>query len=508
MNTKINRRALISLSFVFCLFVVGMVMTSCQDKDFEREAMKLNAPDASQISGALNGDNYIWTWPAQNGQMQVTTYRNGTLLSNEIVSGTSYTQTNVPTNVPFEYVFKVTDGSNFSEGVVKKYTREGATSINGLQMRQLDKTGGYDALVEWDRAADATSIQFTATNGKHTINETLPGTATSYTISDVQTGDTWEVSLTAVNEKGTALSTKSSLRIGKTAIGFLSVYATPEQLVEQGDDDEASAWLWLHETYPTAQYVYFGDVKQASDVEPYRVLFWLRDLEGVGEDVVWNVPDVVAAATPIIKEWYKEGGSLLLWSHATTYIGHLGRLNLDDMKNNDHAIGTGGGGINNDVWKMAVQLNPGSRFSKDHSSHPIYKGLEIESNSRTKLIAFKGPGWTEDHNCLFFNLPSLLTGIGNQEEACYTQLTQTFGIYPLGTWDSQIDWVSQMNVFEAQQGNTEFKGTVLCIGNGGCEFSMKNSDGTPDKSAHPKNNVYQENVLTLAKNCLEYLKTR
>lgn len=508
MNTKINRRALISLSFVFCLFVVGLVMTSCQDKDFEREAMKLNAPDASQISGALNGDNYTWTWPAQNGQMQVTTYRNGTLLSNEIVSGTSYTQTNVPTNVPFEYVFKLTDGSNFSEGVVKKYTREGATSINGLQMRQLDKSGGYDALVEWDRAADATSIQFTATNGKRTINETLPGTATSYTISDVQTGETWEVSLTAVNEKGTALSTKSSLRIGKTAIGFLSVYATPELLVEQGDDDEASAWLWLHETYPTAQFVYFGDVKQASDVEPFRVLFWLRDLEGVGEDVVWNVPDVVAAATPIIKEWYKEGGSLLLWSHATTYIGHLGRLNLDDMKNNDHAIGTGGGGINNDVWKMAVQLNPGSRFSKDHSSHPIYKGLEVESNNRTKLIAFKGPGWTEDHNCLFFNLPSLLTGIGNQEEACYTQLTQTFGIYPLGTWDSQIDWVSQMNVFEAQQGNTEFKGTVLCIGNGGCEFSMKNSDGTPDKSAHPKNNVYQENVLTLAKNSLEYLKTR
>lgn len=508
MNTKINRRALISLSIVFCLFVVGMVMTSCQDKDFEREAMKLNAPDASQITGALNGDNYTWTWPAQNGQMQVTTYRNGTLLSNEIVSGTSYTQTNVPTNVPFEYVFKLTDGSNFSEGVVKKYTREGASSINGLQMRQLDKTGGYDALVEWDRAADATSIQFTATNGKRTINETLPGTATNYTITDVQTGDVWEVSLTAVNEKGTALSTKSSLRIGKTAIGFLSVYTTPEQLVEQGDDDEASAWLWLHETYPTAQFVYFGDVKQTSDVEPFRVLFWLRDLEGVGEDVVWNIPDVVAAATPIIKEWYKEGGSLLLWSHATTYIGHLGRLNLDDMKNNDHAIGTGGGGINNDVWKMAVQLNPGSRFSKDHSSHPIYKGLEVESNNRTKLIAFKGPGWTEDHNCLFFNLPSLLTGIGNQEEACYTQLTQTFGIYPLGTWDSQIDWVSQMNVFEAQQGNTEFKGTVLCIGNGGCEFSMKNNDGTPDKSAHPKNNVYQENVLTLAKNSLEYLKTR
>jgi len=470
--------------------------------------MKLQAPDVSQINGQLQGDDYILSWPAQSAQMQVTIYRNGTLSASETVSGSSYTHKNVPTNVPFEYVFKLTDGTNFSNGVVKNYTRDGATSISGVQMSQVEKAGGYDALVEWDKAADASSIIFTASNGKQTINETLAGTATSYIINNVETGDTWEVTLTAKNDKGTSLATRSSLRIGKTAIGFLSIYATPEELIANGDDDEASAWLWLHETYPTAQYVYFGDIKSADDVDPYRVLFWLRDLEGVGEDQVFGIPEVVQNATPIIQQWYKDGGSMLLWSHATTYVGHLGRLNLDDMKNNDHAIGTGAGGINNDVWKMAVQLNPGGRFSKDHSSHAIFKGLEVESTDRTKLIAFKGPGWTEDHNCLFFNLPSLYTGIGNQEEACYTQTTQTYGIYPLGTWDSQIDWVSQLNVWEAQQGNTEFKGTLLMIGNGGCEFSMKNADGTPDKSAHPKNNIYQDNVLRLAKNSLEYLKTR
>jgi hypothetical protein len=486
----------------------ALILTACQDKDIDRDAMILTAPDVSQITGSLNGDDYTWTWPAQAGQMQVITYRNGTLSSSEIVSGTSYTQKDVPTNVPFEYVFKLTDGTNFSTGVLKSYMREGATSISGIQMSQLDKTGGYDALVEWNRAVDATSIQFMATNGKQTINETLSGTATSYTIRDVQTDDIWEVTLRAVNDKGTSLSSRSSLRIGKTAIGFLSVYATPEELIANGDDDEASAWLWLHDTYPTAQYVYFGDIHSIADVDAFRVLFWLRDLEGVGEDAVWNVPEVVQVATPVIREWYKNGGSLLLWSHATTYVGHLGRLSLDDMKANDHTIGTSPGGINNDVWRMAVQLNPGGRFSKDHSSHPIYKGLEVEQNDRTKLIAFKGPGWTEDHNCLFFNLPSLYTGIGNQEEACYTQTTQTYGLYPLGTWDSQIDWVSQLNVWEAQQGNTEFKGTILCIGNGGCEFSMKNLDGTPDKSAHPKNNIYQDNVLKLAKNSLEYLKTK
>ena len=341
-----------------------------------------------------------------------------------------------------------------------------------------------------------------------TINETLSGSATSYTISDVETGDTWVVTLVAANEKGTSLSTSSSLRIGKTAIGFLSIYETPEQLVADGDDDEASAWLWLHETYPTAQFVPFSTITDASVVEPFRVLFWMRDLEEVSESDVWNIPAVVEAATPVIREWYKQGGSMLLWSHATVYAGHLGRISLDEMKSNDHAFGFGRGGLNEDTWRMAVELNPDHKFKKDHSTHPIYKGLEVETNADTKLIAFKGPGWTEDHNCLYFNLPSLWTGIGNQEEACYAQCTQTYGIYPLGTWDSQIWWVSQMNVWEAQQGNTEFKGTLLCIGNGGCEFSMKNRDGSPDKSAHPKNNIYQDNVLTLAKNSLEYLKTR
>ena len=173
--------------------------------------------------------------------MQVTVYRNGTLASNEVVNGNSFTQKNVPTNVPFEYVFKLTDGTNFSNGVVKNYIREGASSVSGVQMRQVDVPGGYNAKVEWNPAPDATSIKFTATNGKRTISETLPGGATDYTIANVETGDTWSVTLVAVNDKGASLPVSASLRIGKTAIGFLSVYPTPEELVEKGDDDEASA---------------------------------------------------------------------------------------------------------------------------------------------------------------------------------------------------------------------------------------------------------------------------
>ncbi len=498
-----------NFKYIFMAMAGLVLVTSCQDKDYDIAAPVIAPIDANSISGTLDGDDYIWTWtkPADLS-MVVSLYNGSTFTGSETVKGNSYTQTNIDTNIEYTYVFKLTDGENFSTGVIKHYTRQGAAKVSGITMAQIEKVGGYDAQVSWDANESATAINLSATNGSRNISESLAGDCCQYTIADVNFGEEWTVTLTAENESGKSLATSASLKIGKTAIGFLCVYATPEELIADGDDDEASAWLWLHEQYPTAQYVYFGDIKSTADLDPYRVLFWLRDLEGVSEAEVFTMPAVVDGATPYIKQWYTDGGNLLLWSHATVHIGNLGRIEPDMIKNNDRSIGTGVGGYNGDTWSMAVSLNPGGKFTKDHSTHPLYKGLETTANDRCKLITFKGPGWTEDHNCLFFNIPGVLTSLGNQEEACYNALTQVYGIYPLGTWDSQIDFISQLNVWEAQQGDSDFKGTVLCIGNGGCEFSMKNDDGTPDKSARPKNNQYQDNILTLAHNALEYLKTR
>lgn len=496
-------------------FVSVLCMVSCGEKEFDKTGLILEPVSADEIKGELQGDDYVLTWPDLGGlKMQITVYTNGVKGGDIIVDGDSYTHTGVDTNIEYEYVFKLTDGSNFSSGVVKHFTRKGASQIKGLYMSQVEKSNGYDALVEWNAAADARTIEFHASNGGRTINETLDAGVNQYLIEDVRDGESWEARLVAVNDEGKSLTSSISLKIGKTAIGFLSVYKNEEELRSEGDDDEASAWLWLHEEYPAAQYVYFGDISSKEDLEQYRVLFWLRDVEtGNGNDNenendVWNIPQVAKNAVEPIKEWYKEGGNLLLWSHAVTFITDLGRIDADMLKTNDRTIKCGPGSWNPDTWFLAVQLHPGSKFKKDFSSHPIYKGLDVIETDRTKLIAFKGPGWTEDHNCLFFNIPNVLTGSGNQEEACYDMITGTYGICPLGTWDSQIDWVSQLNVWEAQQGNTDYKGTVLCIGNGGCDFSLKNQDGTPDVSAYPKNNPYQSNVLRLAKNSLEYLKTR
>lgn len=498
-----------NLSIVLC--AAGLLgLAACQNKDYEVIDPILTPVAAESISGELKGDSYILTWTPQDGKsMEITILRNGQSMGVATSSTGSYTHENVETKVPFTYIFKLTDGTNFSRGVIKEFTRNGADPVSGITMSQIEKEGaGYDALVEWNPSGDASEVTFSASSATRNINETLPSATTSYLIPDVQDGEEWNVVITASNSDGKSLPATGSMKIGKLAVGFLSEYATPEELIEKGDDDEACAWLWLKSEYPAASYIYFGDIASAETLEPYRVLFWMRDLEDKTEDDVFNMPEVVNNATPAVREWYAAGGNLLLWSHATAYIGTLGRLTTDMLRSNDRAIGIGRGGWNGDTWMMAVQLHPGSRFKKDASNHPIFKGLDVIETDRTKLIPFKGAGWTEDHNCLYFNLPSVLTGLGNQDEACYNAVTSTYGIYPLGTWDSQIDWVSQLNVWEAQQGNTEFKGTILCIGNGGCEFSLKNADGTPDISAYPKNNPYQGNVLKLAANSIEYLKTR
>lgn len=507
---------------------VSLLMTACQDNDFNIAEPIIDAIPADQFKAELNGYDYTWTWTAKPGlDMNVQVLNGNQLVASERVNGNSFTHKDLVSNVEYTYVFKLTDGSNISKGTVFSFTRPGATSPSGLMMSQIEnEDGSYDAGIEWKPSADADSQKLTVTSDKRNIAVDLAGDVSYYRIPGVVDGEELNVTVVSSNSTGLSLPVSSSLRIGKTAIGFLSVYPTVEDLMKDGDDDEICAWLWLHEEYPSAQYVYFGGINSADDLAPFRVLFWMRDLDYTGaeleamgksaDDVVFNMPEVVLNATPYVTQWYTDGGSLLLWSHATVYVGNLGRIPTDTLRGNDHNINVDAGGWNGDVWAMSVELYPAFSYKIDHSTHPIYKDLDVREFEferdgnilSNKRIIFKGAGFTEDHNCLFFNIPSLYTGLGNQDINCYNQSVGTYGIIPLGTWDSQTEWISQLNVWEAQQGNTDFKGTIICVGNGGLNFSMKNADGTPDLSAYPKNNPYQHNILKLAKNALEYLKTR
>ncbi|MBP3786670.1 MAG: DUF4960 domain-containing protein [Prevotella sp.] len=496
-----------------------LLFAACQDRDLPGSGeMQVASPDASNIKGALSGENnydYTLTWPASTGNvMQVAVYKNGTQQQALTpCAGNSFTLKNLETNQLYEFLFKYASGDAVSNGVMTSYTRLGATAPTNLKMTQIDISDDERHLeVTWEAAKDATSYILTLVNGDGSkkIVETVTGT--SYLLKGVQMKERWEATLIAQNNDGKALPIEASAKIGGKIPAFLSEYATPEELIANGDDDEASAWLWFQANYPKGEYVYFGNINTVADVEDYRMLFWLRDIETGNADDIWNFSEAAKNAAPCIEQYVKNGGNLLLWSHAVPYIGTINRLPTSLLRGVGNAFGCGVGGFNPDVWKMGVCLNTGS-FSKDFSSHAIYAGIETEklNDNCFKAIAMKGAGWTEDHNCLFFDIPVKLTDLDNTSEECYNVLTTEYGIYPLGTWDSQVSWVSQLNIWEAKgadkapEGFQKGCGTVLCIGNGGCEFSMKNEDGTPDKSANPKNNSCQGNILKLAKNSIEYL---
>ena len=502
-----------------CCFIVAaavLMLAGCtQDGDTiyqEVDPPTLNIDDVRSdlIEMTAEGNDISFSWPMlpEGLSMVVDVVKDGTTVSRETYSRdvTGFIQKDLESNVRFAYVFRVTDGTLYSDGIVKTYTRPGATAPAEVSVVQREGAEGYEAVVTWAPLADADEVLIDITKGGSTETATVDGNAVSYTYKGVADGDEIMFSLVARNELGESLPVAASFKAGKTAVAFLGCYATPEERVQNGDDDEASAWLWFNSEYPNSRYLYFGDIKSSDDLKDFRVLFYIRDVENGNENDVWEQPVVVQDATPFITEWYRNGGNLLLWQHACTYIGDLGRIDKELLMKNDHRITTGKGFFNNDRWYMAVCANLAGRYYIDYSKHPIYNGVAVNSN---KTITVKGRCWTEDHNCCFFNIPSAITGMHNQSADTYKVLTETYGIYPLATWDNeQMNFISMLNVWEAQQGNTDFKGTVLCMGNGGLEFSYKNDDATPDVSTYPMNNPYHGNILKIARNAIEYLKTR
>ena len=510
-------------------FLALVALASCQDRDLPGAGdMILSAPDAASITSGPSGvNNYDYTisWtPASNGaDMYIAVYRDWGM-QQELTKQDAgkFTFANLETGVEYEFLMKykkVVDGQEvLSPGTVIKYTRNGAQKVTDLVLKQEEQADGVtqNLVVSWNPSSDATGYEVTYykdASAKQT--KSLDASAKSMTISDVKFGETWTVEVVSVNAEGKSLPVAASLLIGKTKFAFLSQYATPDKCVAEGDDDEASAWLWFHANYPEGKFLYFGDVKSAADLSPYRMLFWMFDVETGNEADVWNLngAETAAAAAPFVKAFVQDGGNLLLWQHAVAYVGYIERLDLQMMKDaggDGRSINCGPGGWNPDLWKMGAAFR-GDDHIVNFTTHPVFKGMKIETeDSGRRLVPCKGAGWTEDHNFCLAGIQGKLTQGEIRTNACYDVLTQEHGIYPLGTWDGQWEQLQQLNVWEAKAApkapNGYFRGgSVLCVGNGGFEFSMKNSDGTPDKSATPKNNPQQDNILKFAKNCIDYL---
>lgn len=140
----------------FLWLIAAMALYSCQDKDYDIIEPILSPIDANEIVGSLEGNDYVWTFPTEeNTKVNVAIYQGKALVLSETVEGSTFTHSLVETNIDYIYVFRSTDGTNQSKGVVKYYTRPGASKITGLSISQIEKMNGYDAKVTWESPEDA-----------------------------------------------------------------------------------------------------------------------------------------------------------------------------------------------------------------------------------------------------------------------------------------------------------------------------------------------------------------
>ena len=242
---------------VYAALTTGAIgLTGCSDetKDVIVRAEQLTMDNFSTgyITAVEKDRGVTWKWDLlpENMQMDITVLRENLPYTHELTRATSIEQKDMETNVRYDYLFRLYDGTRYSDAILKTYTRQGATILTGLTVCQQEGADGYEALLTWDMPFDATQILLEGVAGSKTISETLDGKTDHHLVKGIAEGDEWTFTLTARNDKGDALPVTTTLKAGRQKAAFLSYYPTPDQLVARGDDDEASAWLWFHETYP------------------------------------------------------------------------------------------------------------------------------------------------------------------------------------------------------------------------------------------------------------------
>ena len=260
---------------------------------------------------------------------------------------------------------------------------------------------------------------------------------------------------------------------------------TANSIDEIVDDDDKAAAEWFYNTYAAKGKGLFLKVDELDQLSPNKVsCLWVQcDLEDGTEPGWQKLPYGLAneATITAIKNFTQDGGNLFLTKHATQLVAAIGRT--------DYApgiYGAGPGGEGGDYWMM--QCNIG--FQYDHRTHPIFAGMQAGDPNGYGFEGYylEGPGWREDHNCMWdlnaCGFPGTPNVVVNFEDAASASV--------LATWGHVQDYCCA-GIIEFNA-NAAFDGKVIAIGLSAYEFHQNTG------------NEFQQNIEALTANSIEYLK--
>lgn len=290
-----------------------------------------------------------------------------------------------------------------------------------------------------------------------------------------------------VENQGFTKSYEVTVEIQELYIGFLGAHPNASSITE---DDELAAAEWFFDNYEDGRYVSFDDIKNGNvDLSEFKVLWWYHD-------ATEDLPAISLDADVLIsmKNFHKNGGNLLLNSHAVSYLWSLDRI----TNNYARVRGSGDGWDLNGTWYVGVTIG-GNLTAYDKSNHPVYDGLTTEVQGNGDVwIPLTSPGWVEDHNHVIVEIAPF-HGYGYDKHETYNAFQNANNVEWLGVWAGNRDYY-MAGVMEFLPTNN-FAGRSIYQGIGAFEFN-KNAQGNLNPDGV---NLYQSNIEMFTKNALDYL---
>lgn len=346
---------------------------------------------------------------------------------------------------------------------------------------------GRNVTINWTNPTGASGVQVLRNNS---VLATYDQLVTSYLDRHVPVNtDLWYTVKAMYGDGRVSDGQSVKMNVDYVTHAHPAMLITAETIDAIEDDDEKAAAKWFQKTYPDGTILTPGTLTTLYPDEHNVV--WVQ-IDRVGIDMGWQklpanmVSDKVIG---ILTQYVKDGGNLLLTKHATQLTVAVGRLTETF---GPHIFSSGAGGQGTDNWTVNAHIGSGQAESYDHRSHPIYAGMETNGDFGHESFGLEGPGFREDHNCMWdlnsYDLPRLVPGAGNVVKA-YEQLQNCT---VLGTWGHVADYCCA-GIIEFKAGG-DYAGRIIGIGLSAYEWD---ENGTPNR--------YQGNIELLTKNSIDYL---
>ena len=373
-------------------------------------------------------------------------------------------------NFSFPQTIKVTNGDAFLEYTVTVKHEEAKISsfkLNGSYEGIIDEEN-HSILVRVPTSVNITSLIPTIETTNNATVSPASGQAVDFTAPV-----TFTVTYNSASSQYVVTVEKSD--------SPLAVYVGLATSVNELNPEEKEAAQWLLDNIPNSEYLSFDDVlADRVDLSGCKVMWWHLHIDG-GIDTEDKFDAAITQSAKLsvskMRDFYQNGGSLLLTRFATFYAAKLGVTNDGKIPNNCWGGIETSSETTEGPWSFLV--------TEGQENHPLYSGVTTASASGKYEVDTCDAGYKITNSTAQWHIGT------------------DWGDYPdLNTWTTNHGAASLGNggdgavvVWEYPSSTTS--GRVLCIGSGCYDWYADGVDVSRDQ--------YHGNVATLTKNAIEYL---